>query len=49
MTKLHDENFYTYQHDLLDESKVPDLSAAKPIPASRTCRDGLPVSRDLKH
>jgi hypothetical protein len=31
MTKLHDENFYTYQHDLLDESKFPDLAAAEPI------------------
>jgi hypothetical protein len=32
MTKLHDENFYTYQHDLFDESKFPDLANAKPIP-----------------
>src|SRR6516225_636123 len=31
MTKLHDENFYFYQNDLLDESKFPNLDAATPI------------------
>lgn len=31
MTKLHDENFYSYQNDLLDESDFPDLAAAEPI------------------
>ena len=33
MTKLHDENFYSYQNDLLDESDFPDLvTSAEPIP-----------------
>lgn len=31
MTKLHDENFYFYQNDLLDESAFPNLDAATPI------------------
>ena len=31
MTKLHDENFYFYQNDLLDEKDFPDLENANPI------------------
>src|SRR5262245_65941225 len=31
MTKLHDENFYFYQNDLLHEKDFPDLAAAEPI------------------
>src|SRR5207247_459076 len=31
MTKLHDENFYFYQNDLLDEKDFPDLENATAI------------------
>ena len=31
MTKLHDENFYFYQNDLLDESDFPNLDPATAI------------------
>ncbi len=41
MTKLHDENFYFYQNDLLDESKFPKFEPATPITRAPDTPGGL--------